>query len=209
MMTERVHPRRCKTRFCGYGFKVHLYILKDKVKQKWIEEETFDVKMKENSVLQDPFCRFFGYSTNANTGNNHPTRIFSFSDQLMLYWFDGGYLIFYNLQMKHYNVVEGTRSCNEENRAIFEAKMSGIAPDPGICEDDDTHCPCSDYQLHAQMENIISLTKFIPEGVKVAEFDCIDSIEDWMLFIPEGVRGWVTRPYSHEIEIQGKKVGII
>ncbi|XP_026377851.1 uncharacterized protein LOC113272179 [Papaver somniferum] len=194
MITERVIPDNEYTEFHYFRFKVHLYILKDRFQQIWVEDETFDVRMKEERKyeFQDPFSRYFDFSFGNNI-STHPTCILGFSDQVILYWFDGGCLIFYNLLMKHYNVVKGNRSCIEQNRDIFEAKMVGITPDtePEIDGYDidilfpvdgygDIHCPCIDYQLHAQVENIISLKTFIPEGGEVGEFDCYNEFQQFV-----------------------------
>ncbi|RZC73016.1 hypothetical protein C5167_048496 [Papaver somniferum] len=178
-----------------YHFKVHLFILKDKVDQIWIEEETFNVRLKEDgveldSLLRDPFDRYFNKTRRSNDHRSHRTRMCSFSDQVMLYWFDGGCLIFYNLRMNHHNVAKGANPCTgRDRRDIFKAKLKGMATDPGSDGDDVPHCPCIDYQLHAQVENIISVKTFIPKGGEVGEFD---NYEEFQQFLTDKQPvGWV------------------
>ncbi|RZC61930.1 hypothetical protein C5167_023686 [Papaver somniferum] len=143
---------------------------RDKIKQTWIEEKTYNVSLKDGSVspasqYRNPFMRYFS-STISDNQVSPPTRMFSFSDRVILYWFDGGCLIFYDLEMKHHNLVQGIESSDVRTGDVFEAKMVEIRPDPDISEDiDDSECdcPCIDYQLHVQAENIISLKTFTPK----------------------------------------------
>ncbi|XP_026454691.1 uncharacterized protein LOC113355922 [Papaver somniferum] len=166
-------------RFCSYDIEVNLYILEDKIRQTWIEEKTCNVGLKDGSVspaslYRNPFMRYFS-STISDNQVSPPTRMFSFSDRVILYWFDGGCLIFYDLEMKHHNLVQGIESHNVRTGDVFEAKMVEIRPDTAFGEDiDDSECdcPCTDYQLHVQAENVISLKTFIPKEGEVGEFGC-------------------------------------
>lgn len=134
--------------------KLHLNILKDKVKQVWIKGETFDVQIKDEQGL--PPGRFVCYSMIAAAA--HP-RLLTLYDQVILYWFDGEWLAFYNLQTKHLEVVYGTYSY----RRHFQIKNKPAAARDVRC-DDSTFCPYMEYQLHAVVENMLSMTTFIPEG---------------------------------------------
>lgn len=71
---------------CCCGFIVPLYILKDKVKQAWIKGETLSLQIKELDFLPAPLCCYF--DTTTATAITPPTRIMSFSDQVLLYWFN-------------------------------------------------------------------------------------------------------------------------
>ncbi|XP_026408548.1 F-box protein At1g30790-like [Papaver somniferum] len=157
---KRLINRTDSNKFCHYRFEILFYILKDKVNQEWENQESFDVRLKDDSFepgedYRNPFLQYFSHIDAC------PTRIFSFSDQMILYWFDGGCLIFYHLE--HHNVVEGFHSDDKQTRSIFKDKMKEINPDPDYDEEDvdDSECVCPliDYQLHAQVENIISLNK--------------------------------------------------
>ncbi|XP_026442002.1 putative F-box protein At1g33530 [Papaver somniferum] len=82
------YPHRCRddhqgsSNCCCCCCKVHLYVLKDKVEQAWVKEESFDVCVNSTprflrelgTLAPDPCCFCFGSTTTP------PTRIFSFSD---------------------------------------------------------------------------------------------------------------------------------
>ncbi|XP_026386885.1 uncharacterized protein LOC113282154 [Papaver somniferum] len=165
------YGHRCnyQTGVCCCCCKVHMYVLKDKEKQIWIREENFDVQIKsQEGFLQYPLCWYFDASA-ATT----PTRILAFSDQVLLYWFNGERLICYNLQEKHLKVIE----CSRPYPGIFQTKMNEHL-NRGIGDDDNFDCPSMDYQLHAQVENILSLKTFIPKGAETRKFDCADDLLD-------------------------------
>ncbi|XP_026395454.1 uncharacterized protein LOC113290132 [Papaver somniferum] len=153
---------------CCCCCKVHLYLLKDKVKQAWVKEESFDVRVDSPCKLlvdlpPDPCCFCIG-----NT-STPPTRIFSFSDQILLYWFDGKHLQVYNLRSKKLTVVMPQHAVE---RDFFDGKMK--APSYACDDGDNIYCSNMDYQLHCQGENFLSLQSFVPEGVAgvdAAEFE--------------------------------------
>ncbi|XP_026380603.1 uncharacterized protein LOC113275339 [Papaver somniferum] len=163
------HCCNYQTGFCCCCYKIHMYILKDKDKQVWTREETFDVQnMDQEGLLPPPLCRYFDTSDAMP-----PTRISTCSDQVFLYWFNGERLIFCNLQEKHLKVVE----CSRSYPSIFRSKMN---EDLERCiggDDDNIYCPSMDYQLHAKVENIISLNTFIPKDSKISEVDCVDELK--------------------------------
>lgn len=173
---SRHHHCKCSKRsFCCSDFKVHLFILKDKINQVWMKAETFNLQIKEEGLHPAPLCCYFDTATNTNT--TPPTRILSFYDQLLLYWFDGEYLLLYNLQLKHLKMVKCASSSNKQVRDIFVTKMKkGIRPGRCIGDDDNFIPPYMDYQLHAQAENILSLKTFIPEGETVKFHDFLQSV---------------------------------
>ncbi|XP_026426251.1 uncharacterized protein LOC113322392 isoform X1 [Papaver somniferum] len=152
------YPHRCRddhkdSSSCCCCCKVHLYMLKDKVEQAWVKEESFDVRVNSSSKLApDPCCFCLGSTTTP------PTRIFGFSDQILLYWFNGKYLQVYNLCSEKFQLVLTT---DREERDIFRAKMK----EPRSDGDDDIYCSNMDYQLHCHEENFLSLETFIPDGV--------------------------------------------
>ncbi|XP_026405750.1 uncharacterized protein LOC113301217 isoform X1 [Papaver somniferum] len=192
IINNRYHHHQCiaQRRFCRCCFKVHLYVLKNKLQQVWEKEESFDIQMEEGS-LPVPFCCYCGTTASSTTATDAtttipPTRMLSFSDQVILYWFNGTYLVFYNLQMKHFEVVN---CCNEENRAVFEVKMKGIPGRRRIGEDDRIYCPYMDYQLHAQVENILSLKTFIPEG---GTCKLVDGYHGFQTYVEHNIpTGWL------------------
>ncbi|XP_026403625.1 uncharacterized protein LOC113298941 [Papaver somniferum] len=148
--------------------KVHMYILKDRVKQVWIREETFDVQIKDHEgLLPAPLCCYF--ETSAVTP---PTRALTLSDQVLLYWFNGESLILYNLQEKCLKVVK----CSRSYPRIFQAKMNETLSRK-IGDDINIDCPYMDYQLHAQVENLVSLTTFVPKGAKTSNCDCTEDLQ--------------------------------
>ncbi|XP_026445010.1 uncharacterized protein LOC113345447 isoform X2 [Papaver somniferum] len=158
-----------RSTLCCCSFKVQLYILKDKVKQVWTKGETYDLQIKEEGLqLPAPFCCY-----RDSTTTSPPTRISSFSDQLLLYWFDGKCLMFYNLQRKQFKVLDRPSS-----RAIFETKKKNGATSgcSNIGNDDNFHFPYMDYQLHAQPENMLSLKTFIAGG-ETREFYSISDFQ--------------------------------
>ncbi|RZC79624.1 hypothetical protein C5167_042199 [Papaver somniferum] len=149
---------RCvaQSSFCCCCCKVHMYILKDKVKQVWIKEETFDVQIKcPEDLLPGAFCCFFGTSTTVTTP---PTRVLGFSDQVILSWFTGDDLLLYNLRTKDLDVVMvaryGSRLIPSGRHDIYPRDM--------------------DYQLRSQVDNMVSLRTFIPEGAETRKFNCYD-----------------------------------
>ncbi|RZC79485.1 hypothetical protein C5167_003689 [Papaver somniferum] len=91
----------------------------------------------------------------SSTTTTAPTRMLSFSHQMLLYWFDG--------DMKHLKVVKCSSSCNKRNRGVFKLRMKRISAGRNIDQEDNSYCQDMDYQLHAQVENILSLKTFIPE----------------------------------------------
>lgn len=146
---------------CCCCFKVHLYVLKDNVKQVWVKEECFDVGINStdatwlrNAAL-DSCCFCFGSTTMP------PTRIYSFSDQMFLYWLTRKFLRIYNLRSGKFQLVLPSKC---EDGVIFEAKMK----EPQhifVSGDDDAYSSNMDYQLHCHEENFLSLQTFVPEGV--------------------------------------------
>ncbi|RZC57140.1 hypothetical protein C5167_004446 [Papaver somniferum] len=133
-----------------------MYILKDKVKQVWTREETFDVQIKDQEgLLPSPLCCYFDSSTSAVTP---PTRILTLSDQVLLYWFDGESLILYNLREKCLKVVK----CSRSYPGIFHTKMIDTS---------------GDYQLHDQVENLVCMKTVIPKGAKTSNYDCIEDLQ--------------------------------
>ncbi|XP_026389508.1 uncharacterized protein LOC113284292 [Papaver somniferum] len=153
---------------CRCSFTVQLYILKDKVKQVWAKGETFGVQVQQLGLAPAPFCCYFDAAT--ATPTTLPTRIMSFSDQVLLYWFDRKCLKFYNLQTERLEVVRSSCSSNWIGRFNFEAKMKRFPPERGVGGDDKSYCPYMEYQLHTQVENIRSLKTFIPAG-EIIKFD--------------------------------------
>ncbi|XP_026433658.1 uncharacterized protein LOC113331114 [Papaver somniferum] len=162
---------------CGYQSnfgcccccKVHMYILKDKLNQVWVREETFDVQIKgQEGLLTGPLCCYFD-STSAVTP---PTHILTLSDQVLLYWFNGECLILYNLLEKYLKVVK----CSHSYPGIFPTKMNTKL---GRCigDDNNIYCPYMDYQLHAQVENLVSMKTFIPKGAKTSQYDCFEDLQ--------------------------------
>ncbi|RZC59856.1 hypothetical protein C5167_007160 [Papaver somniferum] len=174
------YPHRCRdddhgSSSCCCCCKVHLYILKDKVKQMWVKEEGFDVRTSSTStwlghlghLAPDPCCFCFGSTTTP------PTRIFSFSDQILLYWFSGNYLQVYNMRSEKQQLV--LPGFHREDR-FFQSKMK----EPRhifISGDDDTYCSKMDYQLHRHEENFLSLQTFIPEGVTGVDADAFREMD--------------------------------
>ncbi|XP_026454666.1 uncharacterized protein LOC113355904 isoform X1 [Papaver somniferum] len=154
---------------CCCCYKVHMYILKDKDKQVWTREETFNVQiMDQKGLLPTPLCCLIKKKTPFyrcfNTSVATPrTRILTFSDQVLLYWFNGERLILYNLQEKYLKAVE----CSRSYPRIFQTKMNEDL-ERRIGDDDNIYCPSMDYQLHAQVENIVSLETFIPKEAKTS-----------------------------------------
>ncbi|XP_026387672.1 uncharacterized protein LOC113282793 isoform X2 [Papaver somniferum] len=146
--------------FCCCIFKVHLYLLEDKVKQVWVEDTRIDITLKKRASLPPPYSSFF----KATTATTPPTRLLNLSGNVLVYWFDGDCLIYRNPKMNHFKVVKGSLSCSKKIQDIFEAKKKGVSPGRVIGEDDNIRCPYMDYQLHAQVENILSLKSFIPQG---------------------------------------------
>ncbi|RZC44821.1 hypothetical protein C5167_037774 [Papaver somniferum] len=146
----------------------YMTITIDKVKQAWVKEESFDVRVDSPCKLlvdlpPDPCCFCIG-----NT-STPPTRIFSFSDQILLYWFDGKHLQVYNLCSKKLTVVMPQHAVE---RDFFDGKMK--APSYACDDGDNIYCSNMDYQLHCQGENFLSLQSFVPEGVAgvdAAEFE--------------------------------------
>ncbi|XP_026408827.1 uncharacterized protein LOC113303957 [Papaver somniferum] len=168
------YPHRCcddhqgsSSRSCCCCCKVHLYILKDKVKQVWVKEESFDVRVTSSpewsrKQAPDPCCFCFGSTTTAP-----PTRIFSFSDQILLYWFKGKSLQIYNLRSEK---LQHVVPYNYREHVLFGDKMK----EPRhifISGDDDIYCSNMDYQLHCHEENFLSLQTFILEGVEGVDAD--------------------------------------
>lgn len=161
------HYSQSNSSSCCCCAKLHLYVLKDKVKQVW-EEETLDIRIPSSasSILllppsPPPCCCCFDSTTTP------PTRMTSFSGQIFLYWFDGECLQLYNLQSKHLKVVK--LSCyDRKQRNILHSKMKGWLPDIGhdndYKSDDNIYCSQMDYQLHGLVENFLSLETFLPEG---------------------------------------------
>ncbi|XP_026428316.1 uncharacterized protein LOC113324211 [Papaver somniferum] len=117
-------------------------MLKDK--EEWIKGETFDIQIKDREGLLPDTFRCCTDAITTSTAITLPTRLLTFSDQVLLYWFDGDCLVFYNLQTKHLKVVKGAPATL------------------GIQDDDNMYCTYMDYQLHAQVENFQSLKTFIP-----------------------------------------------
>ncbi|XP_026405290.1 uncharacterized protein LOC113300284 [Papaver somniferum] len=163
------YPHRCRddhqgnsgSSSCCCCCKVHLYALKDNVKQVWVKEESFDVRVNSSptwlrKLAPDPCCFCF-----RGTTTTPPTRIFSFSDQMLLYWFNGGSLQVYNLRSGKLQLVMPT---DRKENAIFEAKMIEPRHIFNSSDDDDIYCSKMDYQLHCHEENFLSLETFIPEG---------------------------------------------
>ncbi|XP_026389697.1 uncharacterized protein LOC113284454 [Papaver somniferum] len=152
---------RCnaQTSLCYCLFMVQLYILKDQEKQVWIKVDSFGFQVKELGLLPGLFCCYLD-TRNATTAS-YPTQILSVSGQVLLYSFEAECLKLYNFQKKHLEVVRSS-SCDLRSRRLFEVKMKGFPPGNGTA--DDEYCPYLDYQLHAQVENIHSLKKFIPAG---------------------------------------------
>ncbi|XP_026403429.1 uncharacterized protein LOC113298808 [Papaver somniferum] len=153
---------------CCCCCKVHMYILKDKVKQVWIREETFDVQIKDQEgLLPAPLCSYF--DTGAVTP---PTRLLTLSDQVLLYWFNGECLILYNLLEKYLKVVK----CSHSYPEVFRAQMNETLA-RCIGDDNNIYCPYTDYQLHAQVENLVSMKTFIPKGAKTSKYDSFEDFQ--------------------------------
>ncbi|RZC51145.1 hypothetical protein C5167_019567 [Papaver somniferum] len=174
------HRRRnCDTdkgNFCCCIFKVHLYILEDKVKQVWVKESRFMITLKKEALLPPPYSSFF----EATTTTTPPTRILGLSDNVLVYWFDGDCLIYWNPRMSHIKVVKGSLSCSKKIQDIFESKKKGISAGRGIGEDDNIQCPYMDYQLHAQVENILSLKSFIPQGGVTSVYEGTGEFQEYL-----------------------------
>ncbi|XP_026441095.1 uncharacterized protein LOC113340086 isoform X2 [Papaver somniferum] len=160
---------------CCCCCKVHLYVLKDKVKQVWVKEESFEVctNSTPNYVTPDPCCFCFGSTT-----TTPPTRIFSFSGQILLYWFNGKHLQVYNLHSQRLQLVVTADTIEDK---IFWSKRK----EPlhmNISGDDDIYCSSMDYQLQCHEENYLSLETFIPggvEGVNADDFSHSDMDRCW------------------------------
>ncbi|XP_026426531.1 uncharacterized protein LOC113322616 [Papaver somniferum] len=150
---------------CCCCCKVHLYIFKDNVKQVWVKEESLDVCVKPlhhdeywpiiSHQAPDPCCFCFGSTTTP------PTRIFSFSDQIFLYWFNGRHLQVFDLRSKKLQLASAYYAHDD---GLFKTKMKEPS-DTLDDSDDNIYCSSMDYQLHCQGENFLSLQSFVPEGV--------------------------------------------
>ncbi|XP_026440899.1 uncharacterized protein LOC113339897 [Papaver somniferum] len=175
------YPHRCRddhqgSSNCCCCCKVHLYVLKDKVKQAWIKEESFDVCVNSSprflrelgTLAPDPCCFCLSSTTTP------PTHIFSFSDQMLLYWFNGEYLQVYNLRSEKIQLVLPSYT-NES--AVFRAKMKEPRHVFISSSDDDIYCSNMDYQLHCHEENVLSLETFIPEGVQGVDADDFSKLD--------------------------------
>ncbi|XP_026451330.1 putative F-box protein At3g52320 [Papaver somniferum] len=57
-LQHRNHHCKGQEKICCCGFKVHLYIMNDKVKQLWTKGKTFSFPVKDG-LLPDPFCNYF------------------------------------------------------------------------------------------------------------------------------------------------------
>lgn len=114
-------------------------------------------------------------------------RVLALYNHLLLYWFDGECLTFYNLQTKHFEVVRGSRAYPY----IFQTcnmKQPSQRPDSVVGSGDDFLCPYLNYQLDAQVENFLSLKSFIPEG-EVSIINSTDGLKQLML--DKLPAGWV------------------
>ncbi|XP_026427489.1 uncharacterized protein LOC113323404 [Papaver somniferum] len=177
-----VYPHRCCGDHQGSGgsccccccccCKVHLYVLKDNVKQVWVKEESFDVRISSTptcsrKLAPEPCCFCFSSTTTP------PTRIYSFSDQMLLYWFKGKYLQVYNLRSGNLQLV---RPFRHREDVLFRAKIK----EPRHIYnsgDNDIYCSNLDYQLHCHEENFVSLQTFIPEGVEEVDADDFSKLD--------------------------------
>ncbi|XP_026432037.1 uncharacterized protein LOC113329374 [Papaver somniferum] len=158
------HPSRTRCCCCS---KVHLCLLKE---EGWVQEESFDVCVDSNltwsrDLAPDPCCFCFDAIP--------PTRIFSFSDQMFLYWFNGKHLQVYNLRSKKLQLV---LPVHPKEADVFGAKR--IEPqhiyycsDVFSWLDDDISFINQDFQLHCHEDNFVSLQTFIPEGVEGVDVD--------------------------------------
>ncbi|KAI3969966.1 hypothetical protein MKW92_007850 [Papaver armeniacum] len=175
------YPHRCRddhqgSSNCCCCCKVHLYVLKDNFKQVWVKEESFDVHINSSPewlvalghLAPEPCCFCIGSTTTP------PTRIYSFSDQVLLYWFNGDSLQVYNLRSEKLQFVLPFKSSKVD--VLFRAKMK--EPRRKFNSgDDDIYCSNMDYQLHCHEENLLSLQTFIPEGVAGVDADVLNEID--------------------------------
>ncbi|RZC90524.1 hypothetical protein C5167_029657 [Papaver somniferum] len=153
---------------CCCCCKVHLYRLKDNVNQVWVNEESFGVRINSTRAWKgevghlapEPCCFCFGSTTTP------PTRICSFSDQILLYWFKDEYLQVYNLRSVKLQLVVPNYPKED---AIFGAKMKEPLH-TFLSGEDDIYCSNLDYQLHCHVENFLAVQTFIPEGVEADDF---------------------------------------
>ncbi|KAI3853057.1 hypothetical protein MKX03_033080 [Papaver bracteatum] len=165
--------------YCHCGFDVRMYVLKDTVEQVWTEEELFEVNFRDNEFnhLPDAFRCSCLEEIDRFTP---PTRILSFSDQLVFYWFDGKNLVYFNFHMNNDELMEvNVPSSPVEIRDILNAKLKGISP-----------CPYVDYHLHAKVLNIISLKTFIPQGGR--KFECYYAFQKFLTStVDNAPAGWL------------------
>lgn len=175
MMLNNNDQHCCKDKGSCSCCKVHLYILKDKGKQVWIPSKTFDVRVQDQGLLKSLLSCYSG----AISTTSPPARMSTVSDQVLLYWFNGEYLLFYNLETRHLEVVKGS----PYHRHIFQSKIAAIG------SDDSTHHPCMDCLLQAQVENIVSLKTFIPDE-EIISTKCLADFLD--LTSGRSPAGWVT-----------------
>ncbi|KAI3832853.1 hypothetical protein MKX03_026614 [Papaver bracteatum] len=171
--------------------KVHLYVLKDRVKSVWTRE-TFDVC--NNSMVQGmpyspciPATGTATTTTTVTTGTTTTTtittttttitQILCSSDRVILYWFDGKCVQFYDLRRKQLKAVKYT--CVERGViSLFNPENLHQVP-PSLDDDVDTtnkliYCRRDhiDYKLDFYVQNFLLLETFVPKGsTQIKDYD--------------------------------------
>ncbi|XP_026443267.1 uncharacterized protein LOC113343213 isoform X1 [Papaver somniferum] len=173
--------------------KVHLYVLKDRVKSEW-STEIFDV-CDNTSMIQDmsnpPPCIIAtatsstaattttvtttttvaaaAATTTTSTTTHAPqpiTQIMCAADRVILYWFDNVCVQFYDLRKKRLKMVKYTPADPTKDVELFSCKVRGqIFPYDVVDVDKLIYCRWDhiDYKLHIYVENSLPLKTFIPK----------------------------------------------
>ncbi|XP_026455798.1 uncharacterized protein LOC113356793 [Papaver somniferum] len=152
---------------CCCCCKIHLYVLKDIVKQVWVKE-TIDVCTTTFSSLSSSWLSPAKFCCCCLDGTaSPPTRILSAFDRVLLYWFDGSCLWLLDPWKNNLKVVK----CSHDDRKLFEHKMKGHHIQDVVGNHTDTcnaniYFQDADVQLIADSENFTTLRAFIPKGAK-------------------------------------------